>query len=141
MKFPRNAKILRNQVDVTPFAGVFFCLLIFVLLGSLVYTPGFQIMLPQSASTVQGVNGPVVAVAVDANGQFYFQNAPVQATNLQTQLKKEAAQQNEPVTLVVLADKAVTNEQLTRLYDLALGAGIRQIQLGVLPRAFDPHVP
>lgn len=141
MKFPRNAKILRNQVDVTPFAGVFFCLLIFVLLGPMLYTTGFHINLPQSGSILGGVSGPVVAVAVDSNGRLYFKNAPLQATNLQAQLKIEAAQQNEPLTLVVLADKAVTQDQLTHLYDLAVSAGIRQIQLGVLPRAFDPSLP
>ncbi|HWF19074.1 MAG TPA: biopolymer transporter ExbD [Verrucomicrobiae bacterium] len=141
MKFPRNAKIFRGHLDVAPFAGVFFCLLIFVLLGSLVYTPGVHINLPQSSSTLAGVDGPVLAVAVDPNGQFYFQNQLVQGTNLQQRLQMEAARQSQPLTLVVLADKSVTQGQLNQLYELARAAGIRQIQEAVLPRAFDSSVP
>ena len=139
MKFPRNAKIFRGHLDATPFAGVFFCLLIFVLLGTLVYTPGVHINLPESASALSGVDGPVVAVAVDPNGQFYFNNQIIQAASLQQHLRAEAARQNEPLTLVVLADRAVTQEQLGRLWDLAARAGIKQIHQAVLPRAFDPR--
>jgi biopolymer transport protein ExbD len=141
MKFPRNAKIFRGHLDVTPFAGVFFCLLVFILLGTLVYTPGVQINLPDSASTLSGVSGPVLAVAVDPNGQFYFENQLIQGPNLQRRLQTEATRQSEPLTLVVLADKAVTQDQLNNLYELARRAGIRQIHLAALPRAFDSHAP
>ena len=51
MKFPRNARISRGHLDAAPFAGVLFCLLIFLLLASLVYTPGVLINLPTSASS------------------------------------------------------------------------------------------
>ena len=37
MKFPRNAKIFRGQLDATPFAGVFFCLVLFILLMGIVF--------------------------------------------------------------------------------------------------------
>ena len=41
MRFPRNAKIFRGQLDAAPLAGVFFLLLIFFLLSSrLAFTPG-----------------------------------------------------------------------------------------------------
>jgi hypothetical protein len=40
MKFPRNARIFRGQLDAAPFAIVFSCLLLFLLLSSLLYTPG-----------------------------------------------------------------------------------------------------
>jgi biopolymer transport protein ExbD len=141
MKFPRNAKVFRGHLDVTPFAGVFFCLLIFILLSTLVYTPGMQINLPESASTLPGVDGPVLAVAVDPNGQFYFENQLMQGTNLQQRLQTEAARQSEPITLVVLADKSVTQDQLKNLYEFARRAGIHQIHLAALPRAFDSRVP
>lgn len=40
MRFARNARIFRGQLDAAPFAAVFFLLVIFMMLGSLVYTPG-----------------------------------------------------------------------------------------------------
>lgn len=141
MKFPRNAKIFRGHLDATPFAAVFFCLLIFILLGTLVYTPGVHINLPLSSSTLPGVDGPTVAVAVDSNGQFYFQNQLIQGTNLQQRLQAEVSRQKDPLTLVVFADRLVTMEQRSRLYDLALAAGIKSIHEAVLPRPFDSHSP
>jgi biopolymer transport protein ExbD len=46
MKFPRNARIFSSQLDAAPFATVAFLLVIFMMLGSLVYTPGVHIQLP-----------------------------------------------------------------------------------------------
>jgi biopolymer transport protein ExbD len=138
MKFPRNARMLRNHFDVTAFASVFFCLLIFILLASLVYTPGAVIQLPDSISPLSGVDGPVVAVALDKNGQIYFQNQMVlHDADLIQRLKVEAAHQAEPLTLVVMADKNVTLEQLYHVRDIAATAGIRQISQQVLPRIFE----
>lgn len=45
MRFPRNAKIFRGQIDMVPLASVLFLLLIFILLASLTYTPGIPIQL------------------------------------------------------------------------------------------------
>ena len=137
MKFPRNARIARSQLDAAPFAGVLFCLLIFMLLASLVYTPGVPIHLPTSVSELPGVDGPALAVALDSNGQLYYQNKAIQAAELKELLQAEVARQTEPVTLVVMADKAVTLEQMNNLRDLAASAGIKQMSQQVLPRVFD----
>ena len=37
MKLPRNAKIFSGQLDAAPFAAIFFLLVLFVLLGLLVW--------------------------------------------------------------------------------------------------------
>jgi hypothetical protein len=47
MRFPRNAKMFRGQMDAAPFAGVFFLLTLFVLLASFTYTPGVRLRLPR----------------------------------------------------------------------------------------------
>ena len=147
MKFPRNARIFRGHLDATPFAGVVFCLLIFVLLASLVYTPGVRIQLPASVSSqtggmtgvsgLAGVDGRAIVVGLAASGELYFQNQIVLETNLQQRLKAEVGSQAEPLTLVVQADQAVTQKQMHHLRDLAASAGIQQILEQVLPRAFD----
>ena len=50
MKFPRNARITRGLQDAAPYASVFFLLVLFVMLGSLVYTPGVQVPLVWKAT-------------------------------------------------------------------------------------------
>ena len=49
MKFRRQMKLLPVRLDAAPFAGVFFCLVIFLLLGQLLYTPGVRVQLPEAA--------------------------------------------------------------------------------------------
>ena len=49
MKFPRNARIFRGQLDASPFVGVLFLVAIFLLLNSsLVFVPGIAINLPEA---------------------------------------------------------------------------------------------
>jgi biopolymer transport protein ExbD len=137
MKFPRNARIFRGQLDAAPFAAVFFLLVIFLLLGSLVYTPGVRLELPM-ADNLPGTDRPTVAVAVDANGRWYFENEMIDESRLRGRLSQLAQQSAEPPTLIVQADKAVTTEMLVRLSMLARGVGITNGLLATLPRPLSP---
>jgi len=138
MKFPRNARMFRGHLDAAPFAGVFFCLVIFVLLASRLYTPGVSmIQLPESQTDLPGVAGPTVAVAMNPNGQLFFQNQIIQAQKLEVRLREEVKKSTEPLTLVVMADKDVTLEKLDRLYDLGKAAGITRFSQARLLRQFD----
>ena len=87
MKFPRTAKILRSQFDVAPFAAVLFCVVIFLLLSALLPVPGLRISLqPPTAADLPGVDGPVFALAVDAQNHLYFENQIVTEAALKTSL-------------------------------------------------------
>ena len=85
MKFPRRAKLLRNPLDATAYAGVFFLLVLFVAFGSRLYTPGVKIVLP-TADNLPGTDKPTVTVAMDQSGRFYFQNQIVEESALKIQL-------------------------------------------------------
>jgi len=135
MKFTRNAKIFRGQLDAAPFAGVFFLFVIFLVLASLVYTPGVRIQLPEATDLV-GTDHPTLAVAVDASGQFYFENQLIQEPQLKARLKAAVTNSSEPLTLVVQADEAAKSERQMRLLLLAREAGIQEALLATRPRAF-----
>jgi biopolymer transport protein ExbD len=141
MKFPRNARIFRGQLDAAPFLSVFFVLIIFVLLGSLVYTPGVRIQLPPADKEPSVATGPTVSVAVDANGQFYFRNDRIAERKLVQSLHAAVTNSTEPLTLLVQADKETTRESLDQLASIARQAGIREILLATLPRMGEPTVP
>jgi biopolymer transport protein ExbD len=50
MRYPRNAKIFRGQIDAAPFAGLFFLLVLMLLLyGKNVFIPGVRIQLKEAA--------------------------------------------------------------------------------------------
>ena len=133
MKFPRNARIFRGQLDAAPFAAVFFLMVIFMMLSSLVYTPGVHIQLPM-ADKLMGTDQLTVAVAIDANGRYYFENQAIDEAQLRTRLRQAAIAAGEPLTLVIRADQAASNEMLVRLGLLAREAGITNGLLATLPR-------
>lgn len=133
MKFPRNARILRSQLDAAPMASVFFLLVIFVMLSSLVYTPGVHVKLPV-ANDLPGADGPTVTVALDANNRLHFANQLITEAGLKLRLREAVQNSPGPLTLVVQADEAVTHTNLIRLTLLARDAGIRDALLATLPR-------
>ncbi len=133
MKFPRNARLIRGQLDAAPYAAVFFLLVIFLMVSSLNYTPGVQLRLPV-AEELPGTDKPTVAVAIDGSGRLYFENQVIGEPELQGRLKSAARRSPEPVTLIVQADGAVTTDALVRLTMLARGAGITNGLLATLPR-------
>jgi len=140
MKFPRNARIFRGRLDAAPAASVFFLLVMFLVLGSLVYTPGVRLQLPVSGD-LPGIDKPTVAVAIDARGRLFFENQVFEESVLGARLRAVANASAEPLTLLVQADKDVTYEMLVRLTMLARNAGISNAWLATLSRPFSPGAP
>lgn len=136
MKLPRNARIFQGQLEAAPFASVFFLLVLFVLLGSLVYIPGVRVGLDlPRADDLPGVSGPTLAVAVDKGGRLYFHKQQIGREALELRIR-EAVKENPGLTLVVQADKAVRNEDLVSLAMLARRAGVQELLLATLPRVY-----
>lgn len=142
MRFPRNKQIFRGQLDVAAFSGVLFILLLFVLLHSrLVFTPGVPIRLPE-ADELRGVIGSAnVVVAVDAKGQFYFENQLTHDRLLRESLRQRVEAAREPLTLVIQMDKDVTHERFNQLSVLARAAGINSVFLARRPQATGTNLP
>ena len=133
MKFRRQMKLLPVRLDAAPFAGVFFCLVVFLLLGQLLYTPGVRVQLPEAAG-LPGTDQVTLSVALDAAGQLYFENQRISREDLGARLGAAVKQAGEPLTLVVQADKTASYNALLDLTLLARQAGIQQALLSVLPR-------
>ena len=141
MTFPRNARIIRAQLEVAPFAALFFLLVMFLLVGSLVYTPGVHIQLPMAAD-LPGNDKPAVYVTLDGNGRLYFENQLIEENELKNRLRRAVKSSAQKLTLVVQADKSASYEQLVRLTLLARDSGISEALLATLPRALaSPELP
>jgi biopolymer transport protein ExbD len=136
MKFQRNARILKGQLDAAPFVALFVLLSIFLLLSSLIYTPGLHLNLP-FAQGFAGTDKPNVKVAIDPSGRLYYQNQWVEEGELRGKLKAEA-QKTAGLALVVYPDRAVSYEMLVRLAGLAREADISEVVLATLPRTTGP---
>ncbi len=137
MRFPVSVKPFRGQLDVAAFAGVLMLLVVFLLLTRLVYTPGVRLQLPEAAD-LPGTDRPTVAVAVDSDGRYYYENQLIAEGELQTRLHRAATNAPEPLTLLVQADKNASYDMLVRLTVLARDAGITDALLATLPAPFAP---
>lgn len=136
MRFPRNTKIFRGQLDAAPYAGVFFLLAIFLLLSSsFVFTPGIPIQLPE-AKDLPGTSEPSVAVAIDDSSRIYFDNQLTSEEGLEANLRRLVAGTPELV-LVIQAHKNVKWETLARVLLVAHQAGIKK----ALPATRPPPMP
>ena len=110
--------------------SVLFLLVLFVLLSSLIYTPGSVITLPTATGLV-GTDNPTVIVEVGANGQYFFENKLVSEgelrKSLQERLDEEITRHNrgQGLTLALRIDAAAKYETVTRLGNLARDIGIK----------------
>lgn len=139
MKFPRHYRLLRGPFDMAPFAAVMFLLVILLMLGTLIPTPGIPLQLPMS-DDLPGLDQPSVAMAVDASGRLYFANQIVTEDKLKIALKAAARKSRDPLTLVIHADKSVTYEQLVYLTLLARASDITNTLLATLPRSLNTPI-
>lgn len=140
MRFPQHARIFRGQFEAAPYLGVFFLLLLFILLGSsMVFLPGVNIRLPQGAD-LPGTDQPVAVVAVDEGGTFYFENQICDEERLLERLRAAVERSPQPLTLVARVDKAARAEVFLRLAQIARAVGIREMLQEVQP-APDVSVP
>lgn len=136
MRLPRNLKIFRGQLDAAPFAGVSFLVLLFLALQSkLVFTPGIPIDLPEAGADLTGTPNLTVVVAVDRNGQIYYDSqAVITISDLRARLQALVQKSREPMTLEVQADKAATLEMTAPVLALATEIGMPQALLVTRPR-------
>jgi biopolymer transport protein ExbD len=125
--------MLTGSLDVYPVAGVLFLLVLMVLLqSSYVHVVGLPIRLAEGEG-YPGVTNATVAVAVDGKGRFYYQNQLAGETELKRGFGLAAKRTGGQVTLVLLADRSVTNEVLLRVVGWARAEGIQDYLLAVRP--------
>ena len=141
MRFARQARIFRGPLDPAPVASVLMLLVIFIMMASLLYTPGVLIHLP-SGDHLSVTDNPTFAVGVDSGGQCYLDNKAVQETELKAELRsrlENAGGESSKLTMILMADKAAKNETITHVEALAKAAGIPYVLIAEWPPTFGPQ--
>ncbi|MGA1238471.1 MAG: ExbD/TolR family protein [Limisphaerales bacterium] len=133
MRFPRHARVFRGPADGFLFAGVLLLLLVIVLLHSrLTFIGGLPIELPEGPR-LPGVTNATVTVAVDERGQLYYLNQITSLEDLERGLARAVRSAEGPLTLVLLADRRVSQETLVRLMNVGRVAGVKNALLATRP--------
>lgn len=136
MRYPRGAKIFRGQVDVAPYLGVLFLLVIFLVMRFyLVHPSGIKILLPEGG-VGSGVTGPKLIVGIDSAGRLFFENQMLDEQQLRVRLASRIQESEKAPTLLIQADAKVPNERIVQLSALAQDLGITQAALETRPNTF-----
>lgn len=100
--------------------------------GIAIKLPGSRLELPEDAGFA-GAASPVLVVAVNLNGQIFFQHQLLREDLLQQRLSIAVERAGGPVTLLLQADRKVPYERIVRLSQIARKAGVAKIQLATRP--------
>ena len=117
MRYPRNARIFRGQLDATPVVAVFFLLVIFMLLASLVYTPGVPVDLTAFDA------GARIDLTVRTNGQVMHGSEAI-TNSLAAWLTEERKQRGGPATVNVRVDPNAPRDGVRKIRDVAQELGM-----------------
>ena len=130
MSFGRLEKPAAHQpmsdINVTPLVDVMLVLLVIFMLTAPLLTSAIRLDLPQAEAVQSGQAPQSVTVAMDAKGQMFFNDKPVNAATLAQQF--EATARRSPDTEVQLrVDEAVPYGQVVVLMGAAQKAGLSRI--------------
>jgi biopolymer transport protein ExbD len=122
MKFPRNAKVFRGQMDVAPFAGVFFLLTIFLTFQtSLVYLPGLPGQMDASALPSQRPT----ELTIDSRGHLSMGKRTYGEKDWVVPLRADLVNHERTNGIIIRAHSSVTNTLVSQVLEVARQAGVR----------------
>ena len=114
------------EINMIPFIDVMLVLLIIFIITVPVIKHAVNIDLPR-ASNEKLVDKPQnVRLSVDASGAYYWNEAPIEDTDLAARLAQIAAMEPQP-ELHIRGDKAVRYERVATAMASAQRAGVRKI--------------
>jgi biopolymer transport protein ExbD len=117
MRFARHARIFRGPLDPAPAAAVLMLLLLFILLGSLVYTPGVLIDLSPAS------HRSIITITSSNDVAFAGRNyKPVELDQLRSDLKTAPGNAGFSVVMDPGADLSLAR-QVSNLFQITLPDG------------------
>ena len=122
MRYPRNVKIFRGQIDAAPFAGLFFMLVLFVMLfATHVFIPGVRIDLfsPPPAAEI-----PARTVKLVAGGGLTFQENAYDLAALRAEFQERARAGTLPQRLILDAEPSIPETDVDRVEQMLNELGI-----------------
>jgi biopolymer transport protein ExbD len=115
-----------NEINMTPLVDVVLVLLIIFIITVPVMKHAVNVDLPRASNQVQVTKPETVLLSVDAKGDYYLNNTPVDDARLPALLQAEAAKSPQP-DLHIRGDKDVRYERVAQAMAAAQQAGVKKI--------------
>ncbi|MFM8692007.1 MAG: ExbD/TolR family protein [Limnohabitans sp.] len=130
----RTATPPMSEINVTPLVDVMLVLLVIFMLTAPLLTSAIRLDLPQAEGLQSGEAPLAVNVALDAKGQLFFNDQPVDAAGLAQQFEATARRSRE-TEVQLRVDEAVPYGQVVALMGAAQKAGLSRIGFVAQPAA------
>ncbi|MBP6718321.1 MAG: biopolymer transporter ExbD [Rhodoferax sp.] len=115
-----------NEINMTPLVDVMLVLLIVFIITVPVMKHAVNVELPRATNEIQQTKPETISLSVDAQGNYHWNQTPVQDTELLTLLQAEAQKVPQP-DLHIRGDKEVRYERVAQVMAAAQQAGIKKI--------------
>ena len=124
----RHRHAAMSEINVTPFVDVMLVLLVIFMVTAPLLTVGVNVDLPETkAGALSGQDEPI-AVSVDAGGQIYLQDTPVELDTLVPRLQAITGA-NPNVRIFVRGDRAINYGRVMSVMGRINAAGYRRVAL------------
>ena len=121
-----NSDEVMNEINMTPLVDVMLVLLIIFIITIPVMKHAVNIELPRASNQPQDAKPQTIRLTVDAEGKYFWNDAPVDEAKLDALLQAEA-QKKPQAPLHIRGDRAVRYERVAQAMAAAQRAGMTQI--------------
>jgi biopolymer transport protein ExbD len=117
-------------INVTPMVDVVLVLLVIMMVSAVyIVSQALKVELPKTATSDGAANTPL-AVTIQKNGGYLFNQKPIQENALRAEFKNAKAKNHE-ATLVVTADRDALHGDVVHVIDIAKVEGITKFAITV----------
>ena len=129
-----DADEVMNEINMTPLVDVMLVLLIIFMVTIPVMKHAIDVDLPRASSSPQSTKAEVVALTVNAQGQYFLNESALDDSALAVRFKALAAKEPQP-ELHIRGDSNVRYERVAQALAAAQQAGLRKIAFITEPKA------
>jgi len=115
-----------GEINVTPLVDVMLVLVVIFILAAPLLAGSIRLQLPRAAGAQPVAGAPALALAVDAHGQAYVQDAPLSDAALAERLRALAARDPQ-AEIALRADAGVPYGRVVQIMGAAHAAGLTRI--------------
>jgi biopolymer transport protein ExbD len=123
-----------NEINMTPLVDVMLVLLIIFIITVPVMKHSINVDLPRATSTPQDAKPDTIRLSVDAQGRYFWNEAPIAEDDLLSRLQAEARREPQP-ELHLRGDRDARYESVAQALAAAQRSGLRKIGFVTEPKA------
>lgn len=105
---------------------MFFLLLFFLIISTLVNPSVIQLMLPKASAGVQKISKQTINLSITKDLKYFLNDKPIAFSDLGSNIQK-LIKKNEETTLIVHADRGIILQDLVSVLDLGRQLRVKMI--------------